>query len=112
MSIKIKDTTGVIPILTTDTVILEVSGRVGIESMYVFNAQLTHQISVGFYISPDLTTASSKWVEAYTIQPGEGIDINGLIGQAYEENNNILALADYTGLNCTTAYTQFSGTDV
>ena len=111
MTIKSKITTGVIPILLTDTIILEVTGRVGIEAMNCFNSA-AEDVVMTFFISPDLTSGSGQKVSTNTLSSGEEVDINAIVAQGYIEGQNIIAVASVAGVNCSASYTQFTGDDV
>jgi len=111
MTIRSKISTGTISILDTDTVILQVVGRVGIESMNCFNGS-ANDVTVTFYVSQNNTSAGGVIVSVNSLSAGEELDINAIVAQGYTEGQYIIAVADSVGVNCSTSFTEFSGSDV
>ncbi|MCK4820145.1 hypothetical protein KA005_30550 [bacterium] len=111
MSIKVKNSIGVIPVLVADNLLLTVVGKVGIEALNCHNTGTT-DVTLTFYISPDLTSASGKKVSKIILPGGEDQDINAIIGQGYSVGDNIIIVADAVNVNCSMSYTQFTGNDV
>jgi len=112
MAIKGNVGSGVIPILTTDTVVrVQQSGidRYHVSSLNVFNDSGV-SVTVSFYISPDLTSASGDKVSEEVIGSKSEIDINAIIGQGYS-NLNIVAVASLVGLVTSVTSTEYSAGD-
>lgn len=112
MAIKAKNTTGVKSILAADTTIytVQVDERVGVEAINIHNTTAA-DITVNFFISPDLTSASGDRVGSVILSANDEEDVNSIVGQGYIDGDNIIAVADAVGVNCAMTYTLFTDTD-
>ena len=110
MTIKTK-TTGVIPVLASDTVILTVLGKAGVSAFNVHNTTATDK-TVTFYSSPDITSASGDRVGQIVLALNESADVNEIVGQTYNDSQRIIAVASATGVNASLTYDEFSGSDI
>lgn len=107
MTITAKNSTGIIEVLTTDTVIIETPSKVGIEAFSAHNTTGS-DVTVEFFISNNNTSELTERVCNYTIKANEQLDINAIIGQGYNSNLWILAKASAVGINCYLTYTEFT----
>lgn len=99
--------TGVIEILTTDTVIYQLTApteRYCITQCSAFNPAAIANLEI--YISPDLTIASGKLVSKVDVPLGEDVDINALLGLGTDQN--IIAIASAVGINMTMTKTEYT----
>jgi len=111
MTIKSKNTSGVVAVLASDTVIHTVTGKIGVEAFNVFNTAAS-DVLLNFYISPDDTSANGDLVDSFAVAPGEEIDVNSIVGQGYLDGTRIIMVADIVGVNASFTYTQFVGGDI
>jgi len=112
MAIKSNVGSGVINILTTDTVIRQQQAsidRYHVSSLNIFN-DTAASITVDIYVSSDLTSASGDKVSEETIGINSESDINAVIGQGYS-SLNIIAVASAVGLNASITSTEYSAGD-
>lgn len=111
MPIKSGVGTGVISVLAADTTILDTTDRVLITASSCHNTNAAG-VTVTFYISPNLTSASGKVVDKVVLATNETKDVSGIIAEGYVAAENIIAVGTLTGVNCTTTFVQYSGDDV
>lgn len=111
MSIRSNLGTGPIAIETTDTVIFAPSGidRYAVTALNIHNTTAT-RIQVEFFISPNLTSASGKRVDYVDLFGNDEIDVNGIVGQGYE-NQNVIAKAATAGINASLTRTEYTDGD-
>lgn len=109
MGIKSGIGTGVIPILDTDTTVLLTSDRVVVTACNCHNTT-GGTLNISVHISADEISANGEEVATLSIAAGENQDIGAIIGEG--QTDNIIMVADFVGVNCTTTYTQFSGDSV
>ena len=111
MAIKVGLGTGVVNILTTDTVIFS---PVSIDRYEIsaFNIHNTTGVAiiVSVYVSPDSTSASGDKIQQVSVGADASVDINGVIGQGYT-TDNIIAVAAAVGLNASLSRTEFTQGD-
>lgn len=112
MAIKGNVGLGVIPVLTTDTVLLETDDgsreRVAVSASYLHNdGGVT--IIIEIFVSPDLTSASGDRIDYYSIADNESVDISGIIAQGFGSTENIIAVADVVGCNALTTIVEYTG---
>ncbi len=102
MAIKGNVGTGVIAILTTDTVLLNPDAgdreRAAVSAAWIHNTSGS-TIVVEIFESPDLTSASGARIDYYSINTNTSADISGIIGQGFSATGNIIAKADTVGCN-------------
>lgn len=114
MTIKGNVGLGVVDIGTSDTVILNVASITGADRVSISAASLHNttasSVTVTIYESPDLTSASGDQIAIISIAPVYEEDINGIIGQGYE-NTNLIAVASAAGVNVRTSVTTYDGGD-
>ncbi|MCH9645665.1 MAG: hypothetical protein K0U08_03370, partial [Proteobacteria bacterium] len=94
MAIKSGVSLGVVPVLTSDTVVFDSSSitnlqRYAIEAASFHNTTLSKIDDIEIYASPDLTSASGDRVALYSISSGLSKDIIEIIGQGYDGLNII-----------------------
>ena len=111
MAIKSNVGVGVVSVLTTDTVIYQLTAPVERYAITECNAHNTNAsaLILEVYVSPDLTSASGKIVSKITIPSGQDFDINAVLGLG--TNQNIIAKASNTGINMTLSKTEYSEGD-
>lgn len=112
MAIKGNVGSGVINILTTDTVIRQQQSGIDRYHVSALNAYNTTaaSLTVTFYISPNLTSASGDEVASDIIGANSDIDINSIIGQGFA-NLNIIAVASAVGANAEITSTEYTAGD-
>lgn len=99
--------TGVIEILTTDTVIYQLTApteRYCITQCSAFNPAAIANLEI--YISPDLTSAAGQLVAKINIGLNEDVDINALLGLGTDQN--VIAKASAVGINLTMTKTEYT----
>ena len=89
---------GVTPILTTDTVLIDVSSlpnspdRVGITGATIHNdGSAAGPVVAQFFLSPDLTSASGTRIYHVSIADNATAEITGLIHQAVSTGENVIS---------------------
>lgn len=116
MSIKANVGQGVISVGTSDTTIIAPSStidRYHITALSVHNTNAS-SVTISFYVSPNLTTASGVLVINRTLAAGAEDDINNLIGHGFPAGSspsNIIAVASATGVNALATITEYDGGD-
>ena len=92
---------GVIPILTTDTVVYDLFAPVERYCVTQCNAHNTTVagITLEIYISPNLTSASGSVIYEKAISAGDSVDIDAILGLG--TNQNVIAKASAVGINLT-----------
>ena len=112
MGIKTGIGTGPLPVLVGDSTILVVTDRVSISAANIFNNGPNTSTTVLFYSSPDETSGNGTLIGWEKIGLNEDLDVTSIIGQGYALGENIVAVADFAGVNCSVTYTQFTGGSV
>ena len=111
MAIKSNVGVGVVSVLTTDTVIYQLSApteRYAITECNAHNST-SASISIEIYISPDATSASGKIVSKISIPANQDVDINAVLGLG--TNQNVIAKASAVGINMTMTKTEYTEGD-
>lgn len=110
MAIRSDVDLGLVSVGTGDTAVIAVPSnveRIGITAASAHNTT-GGELDLTLWESPDLTSASGDQVANYTINAGDSVDIQEVLGQSYE-NTNIIAQGSAAGINfratCTT-YTE------
>ncbi len=102
MAIKGNVGTGVISILAADTTLLDPDAgdreRAAVSAAYLYNTSAS-TVTVGIFVSPDLTSASGKKIDNYVMAASSTMDISAIIGQGFSATQNIIAVGSGTGVN-------------
>jgi len=103
----------VVPILATDTVLINTGILPGFPERIAITAASLHNTTAGsivvqVYVSPDLTTASGKRVDSVTLATNETMDIPGIISQGLDSVLNIIAIADLIGCNASLTIVEYT----
>lgn len=111
MSIKTGLSVGTLAIGTSDTPILNVSGREVVTAMNCHN-ESSVPVEITFYVSPDFTSANGKEIAVIGLNPADDVSVSAIVGQGYDLADNIVAVADAVGVNVSTTYTRYTGEDI
>lgn len=86
---------------TSDTALINLSGstlREGVQNAVVTNTTGS-PITVSLYESPDATSASGLLIWSESVPANDDAIITGVVGQGFEQGQNLIATASAVGVN-------------
>lgn len=109
MAIESGKSLGTVAILAADTVLINTVGldRQVISSGIIHNTT-AGVITVNFYDSPDLTSASGSLIASISVGANTQKNITDLIGQSFPVNQNLIAVGTAAGTNSRITVTQYA----
>lgn len=102
---------GTVDIGTTDTVLIQTLAPLTRQAITAFTLHETAAaaVSVSFYSSPDLTSASGDRIAVIALAADETLIVSELIDQSFPVGFNLIAVADVVGSNCTITVAEYDG---
>ena len=111
MSIKGNVSIPLINLAAADNTFLNPSGdvtREAVSTAVLYNTNASNR-DIDVYVSPDLTSASGDLIADYTLANGDSVNIDEVIGQAFDQGENIIVVASGAGVNLKGTKIEYTG---